>query len=585
MRKLTLLLCAALVTGGLAVLKSLGSDSPPKLSSRHVAGGLVEIGWAATGASRYTLESSSDLAVWTESDNEVQKAANGSSFVSFSPGRYRFFRLRQLPFLDDCFVALDTLRIGPTPGPADPPEEVRKCFSVTTLTPVTLEKDFREVVLFNIGFLVWPGMICSAKSLAQGQPVELVLPRQPLEGGVSGLGLTDGSFTVSDPWSVSVYDKINSILRANEPTVWPDVLATWSAIESVTLQQTLIDLGVGTGSADVFLNAGFRQTNAVGEHAFTFRATQAYFKAVARPKSSPVDYFRGLVSCSALTKQLEAGDAPVIVTEVTYGRAVYLQAKTTSHSETTTATMRSAFESYFNGRADAEQQKLVQNSSLSAILVGGNPDAITLMSDPDDIKLWLESGRRFSSAAPGFPLSFKASYLDGRRTPFEYGETTSFVMSETKLLAGDGAWQFWALGGNDRGHNNDYFLPLDLQGFCPDPAPPGHGGCWGAPIGLRGGGTGNLDVPLQQDCHSAARTFLWTPVDTSITLSLTNEGPTWMYLDGLDVTAPNPKLFLRGGKTHELSVVGYHQHANGWVRVDFGDIAESGVIVDSTGCR
>ncbi|MFS9141980.1 thiol-activated cytolysin family protein [Streptococcus infantis] len=140
---------------------------------------------------------------------------------------------------------------------------------------------------------------------------------------------------------------------------------------------------------------------------------QIYFTANFDAPKNPGDVFGDNVTVNDLQDRgLDEQTPPVYVSSMSYGRQMYVKFETTS----TSTELKAAINAVIKGvpiNPESEWARVLKNTSVTAVIVGGNADgaARVVTGTPEDLKKLIQEGANFSTQNPAVPISYKTAFL------------------------------------------------------------------------------------------------------------------------------------------------------------------------------
>ena len=127
----------------------------------------------------------------------------------------------------------------------------------------------------------------------------------------------------------------------------------------------------------------------------------------AAPPATPDAFFQGL-SESSLQEQIDLGrlsdtNLPVYVASVTYGQVMMFSATSTESMSDLKASLSASFNSFAGGGSaslSAEQQELLQNSTIQVVTLGGSEDGVRGMIQNGNPADFFEGSTVVTSSVP-----------------------------------------------------------------------------------------------------------------------------------------------------------------------------------------
>jgi thiol-activated cytolysin len=305
-----------------------------------------------------------------------------------------------------------TLSPFANPGVIDPPEEVSAEPAVETGDYLCSTKRFKAAPEYNEMLLldptssvIYPGALIKGESIATGEYIPIVANRKPISISVSLQNITGSpSRTVEDPKLSTIREAINDILSAEVTGATASKLSF--EVSNVYSEEHLkVSIGANYSNATIDVGGSFDFSSDKVESRIVVKYVQSYYTIDMDAIENPSDLFTDLPDVASLGSTL-----PNYVSTVTYGRMILFTA-TSSYSNTEmNAAFNAAFESGLsNGdvQIDASYQRIINNSSIKAFVLGGSgAEAVQAVTGIDGVKSFILSGGNYSKDSPGAPLSY-----------------------------------------------------------------------------------------------------------------------------------------------------------------------------------
>lgn len=167
---------------------------------------------------------------------------------------------------------------------------------------------------------------------------------------------------------------------------------------------------------------------------------QIFYTVSAETPNNPSDLIDDSVSFRDLTRRGVSNERPpLMVSNVAYGRKVYVKLETTSKDEK----VQLAFKALLNGEdisANKEYKDILDQSTFSAVVLGGDSGKHNrvVTKDFDEIRDLITDNAEFSLKNPAYPISYTSLFLKdnsvaGIHNNTEYIETESREYSSGRI--------------------------------------------------------------------------------------------------------------------------------------------------------
>jgi thiol-activated cytolysin len=342
--------------------------------------------------------------------------------------------------------------LEPTSQPVYPPRE-RKSGQVIvcTKTKHDVSSNLSENALLNPSTgVVFPGAILKQdRTLAEGLPTPYTLPRGPLTIRVALPGLKDkGVATIQSPNNIAVEVAIEKIIDhwfkevKDKEGYQPPVRAFSMSHKSYTKEQIGVELGFGAQWGNNRATLGLK-TESTHELTIAYRAfRQIYYTVYIEEPEEAGAMFADSIKLDVTN--MPAAQPPGFVRSVDYGRIIIVQMTTTSQITGQEAEATLDYTTMGGVKADSKlkekYEKIAQNSSFQALVLGGGNDTAELLSgNPKQIGEAIIKGITFSKTNPAYPISYTVVDLKSRavsemKTTTRYIETVRTVLPDRSIM-------------------------------------------------------------------------------------------------------------------------------------------------------
>jgi thiol-activated cytolysin len=308
-----------------------------------------------------------------------------------------------------------------------------------------LARNLSENALLNPSTgVVYPGSVLKQdRTLAEGLPTPYALPRGPLTIRVALPGLGDkGVATIKSPTNVSVEVEIEKIINywfdniKDKQGYKPPIRAFSMSHKSHTKEQIGVEFGFGAqwGKSSATLGLKVQSTH---EETIVYRAfRQIYYTVYIEEPEEAGAMFADSVKLDATN--MPATQPPGFVRSVDYGRIIIVQMTTTSQVTAQECEATLDYTTMVGVKIDSKlkekYEKIAQDSSFQALVLGGGNDAAQLLSgDPKKIGEAIINGIEFSKNNPAYPVSYVVADLKSRVVS-EMKTTTSYIETVREVL-------------------------------------------------------------------------------------------------------------------------------------------------------
>ncbi len=286
---------------------------------------------------------------------------------------------------------------------------------------------------------LWPGAIVAGDSVYTGLFSQIGFERRPLMISVSLENLLGAKSAELAAPSLSNYrEAVSHILQAEISGATPANI--FSEIEEVhSDEQLALALGAEVswlGSA-ASIAASFDWSQQETKSRYVVKYTQAYYTVDLDAPARPSDFFADAVTLDDVEARVAAGNPPLYVASVTYGRMVVF----TFESEYSAEEMGAALEFAYSGGVDVSgdvsvtYKDIISKSKITAFILGGSGGeaARTIDSYPALIE-FIKAGGNYSKDSPGAPIAYKLNYMRDN-SPGRMSLTTDYELEECERVS------------------------------------------------------------------------------------------------------------------------------------------------------
>ncbi|QIL47022.1 alveolysin [Vagococcus coleopterorum] len=268
---------------------------------------------------------------------------------------------------------------------------------------------------------VFPGALLKADSgLLENKPTIISGKRAPLTLSVDLPGMKDGDnqIKVENPKESTVQSSVNNLLSTwNEKYAgdYPNVAARIEYSDSMaySMEQLKAKFGLSFEKLKVPLNLDFSTVTSGEKQVQIVNFKQIYYTVNMDTPENPGDVFDSSITTDYLVKKgVNSQTPPVYVSNVAYGRSMYVKLETSSKSNE----VQNAFAAAIKGvdiSQNTEYQSILNNSSFTAVILGGDAgQASKVVSGKiEDLKEIIQEGSRYGKLNPSVPISYTTSFL------------------------------------------------------------------------------------------------------------------------------------------------------------------------------
>ncbi|WP_203364605.1 thiol-activated cytolysin family protein [Bacillus sp. REN10] len=301
-------------------------------------------------------------------------------------------------------------------------------------------------IIDSIANRAYPGAIQLAnRAFVENQPNLLITKRKPLNISIDLPGMKkENTITVENPTYGNVSGAIDQLVSNwNEKySATHSLPSRLQYTESMVYSKSQIAsaLNVNAKILDNSLGIDFNAI-ANGEKKVMVAAYKQIFYTVnAELPNNPSDLFDQSVTFNELTRKGVSNEAPpVMVSNVAYGRTIYVKLETTSKSKDVQAAFKALLKN--NSVETSMQYKdIFEDSTFTAVVLGGDAKEHNkvVTKDFDEIRNIIKNNAEFSLKNPAYPLSYTSVFLKDHsvaaiQNNTDYIETTATEYSKGKI--------------------------------------------------------------------------------------------------------------------------------------------------------
>jgi len=292
----------------------------------------------------------------------------------------------------------------------------------------------------------YPGALQLANdAFVENQPNILMCKRKPLNISIDLPGMKkENTKTVENPTYANVSGAVDELV-----STWSEKYSTTHTLPARTQyaesmvyskSQLASSLNVSSKVIDNSLGIDFNAISNGDKKVMVAAYKQIFYTVNAALPNNPSDLFDDSVTFKELTRKGVSNEAPpVMVSNVAYGRTIYVKLETTSKSKD----VQSAFKALLKDnsvQASGQYKDIFEESSFTAVVLGGDAKEHNkiVTKDFDEIRNVIKDNAEFSLKNPGYPISYTSVFLKdnsiasvNNRT--DYIETTSTEYSKAKI--------------------------------------------------------------------------------------------------------------------------------------------------------
>ncbi|MED4888688.1 thiol-activated cytolysin family protein [Lysinibacillus fusiformis] len=295
----------------------------------------------------------------------------------------------------------------------------------------------------------YPGALQLAnQAFVDNQPNLLVAKRKPLNISIDLPGMKrENTLSVDNPTYGNVSGAVDELV-----STWSEKYSTTHTLparlqysESMVYSKSQIASALNV-NAQVLDNSLGIDFNAIanGEKKVMVAAyKQIFYTVSAELPNNPSDLFDDSVNFAELTRKGVSNDAPpVMVSNVAYGRTIYVKLETSSKSKDVQAAFKALLKNVnTNVETSAQYKDIFEESSFTAVVLGGDSQKHNqiVSKDFNDIREVIKDNGEFSLKNPAYPISYTSVFLKDHsiaavHNNTDYIETTATEYSKGKII-------------------------------------------------------------------------------------------------------------------------------------------------------
>ncbi|SFC47172.1 thiol-activated cytolysin family protein [Clostridium uliginosum] len=302
-------------------------------------------------------------------------------------------------------------------------------------------------IMDSINDRTYPGAVQLAnKNLIENKPDIIACERKPITISVDLPGMSDdGKKVVNSPTYSSVNSSINSLLEtwnskySSRYTIPTRMNYSDTMVYSKSQVSTMFgcNFKVLSKSLNIDFDSIFKGEKKVMIVAYK----QIFYTVNVDAPDRPSDLFGDSVTFDKLAlKGVNNDNPPAYVSNVAYGRTIYVKLETNSKS----ANVKAAFKALIDNQdisSNAEYQDILDQSSFTATVLGGGAQEHNkvITKDFDQIRNVITNNSVYSPQNPGYPISYTSTFLKDNsiaciNNKTEYIETTATEYTNGKIV-------------------------------------------------------------------------------------------------------------------------------------------------------
>lgn len=265
---------------------------------------------------------------------------------------------------------------------------------------------------------IWPGNIVQGKYVQEsGRLVSFAgsgIIRKPIEVGISGSMRSTPALVIQNPSEASVSKKITD----NHYFFWFDspLFTFLEGKRNYSKNQVSSELGFNAGWLTGNVSVLLSNVSTTTSESIVLSLKQVYYTASCNRPLSPSDFFAPGTDVGSVKSLVVAGNPPLYIQSVQYGRVALINIKTASKSDQVIRAFKIKL-GIISGNLTFEDEQLLESSEYSVFVAGGPAiDAWRI----ENIKNYFDSGNVFNPRTGVVPVSFTLNHLKDN-SPYMFG--------------------------------------------------------------------------------------------------------------------------------------------------------------------
>lgn len=253
--------------------------------------------------------------------------------------------------------------------------------------------------------VIYPGAMLKGESIPTGEYIGINGGRAPITLSISLENLNGKpSVEIEDPKLSTVREGIKNLLNQGVTGATSAELV-YETRQVYSEQHLNLALGANYRSANKSVSASFNFGNSEYKYRYIIKYLQIYYTIDLDlpPNENAAALFTSLPELNSTS--------PVIVSSVKYGRMVLYSVESNYEKTDVEGAFNASFKS-IDGSIDASYQKILSESTIKGIVIGGSgKDAAQIIDGPQGVYNYISQGGNFSADSPAAPLAYTLRYI------------------------------------------------------------------------------------------------------------------------------------------------------------------------------
>lgn len=266
---------------------------------------------------------------------------------------------------------------------------------------------------------VYPGALFKAdQNLLNNTPSLISIPRGPMTVSVDLPGMRNGeSQGTMIPSNSSVRSAINTLLarwtQQYQGSYSVPAQMQYDSVGAQSMHQLSAKFGIDFAKLGAPLKIDFDAIHRGEKQTEVVNFRQTYYNVSVDAPTSPAEFFApGTTVQDLVNRGITEKQPPVYVSNVAYGRAMYVKFETTNKSNN----FHAAIDAVIKGvpiSPNGSFQNTLDHTSMTAVILGGNPDgaARVVTGNIDTLKELIREGGQFTPQSPAVPIAYTTSFV------------------------------------------------------------------------------------------------------------------------------------------------------------------------------
>jgi thiol-activated cytolysin len=253
--------------------------------------------------------------------------------------------------------------------------------------------------------VIYPGAMLKGESIPTGEYIGINGGRAPITLSVSLENLNGSpSVRIDDPRLSTVRAGVKDLLQQGVTGATAAELV-YETRQVYSEQHLNLALGANYRGATKSVSSSFNFSSSSYQYKYVIKYLQVYYTIdLDLPdNNNPSALFSAVPVLNSTS--------PVIVSSVKYGRMVLYTVESNYSQSEIQAAFNASFASA-DGSVDASYQKVLSESSIKGIVIGGSgADAAQIVDGPQGVYNYIAEGGNFSAESPAAPLAYTLRYI------------------------------------------------------------------------------------------------------------------------------------------------------------------------------